>query len=331
MSIATRLGHTLAQPSGEVGVGGGFPGGAAILTGATSAGTGGAGVVLSEEAGPRTLGGALVWALRNGLTVFDLVVDRCGGELARRASYFDLAIRVYELSGVDELAEAVADPLPAVLPAPDLPAELAATFAAADVDVVVEHGVIRGEVLGLEVARVVSGDDGELHIEVGVGRFDREASAMVNEARTALDTLERAAGLIRASRHRGGSATHPLYSMGRSRWLRRAVLEDPTLLGETVDATGLRPVEVTVDAPNLRDTWPAAAVGTGADGTTVVVVATAGLDLDVFPIAADTRALHAPDARLVVIADQALPAALLAVNDALLAPAEVVVAGPGWS
>ena len=285
------------------------------------------GVVLCEEAGPRTLGGALVWALRNRATALDLVVDRCGPELARRAGYFTLTIRVFELSGPDDLVEVVADPLPAVLPAPDLPDDLAATFERAGVDVVVEFGIIRGEVRGLEVARVVSGDDATQHIEVGVGRFDREASAMINEGRPALDTLQRAADLVRASRHVGGSDTHPLHSMGRARWLRRAVVDDPSMVG----AAELHPVELTADVPNLRDNWPAAAVGIGLGGSPVVVVTTTGLDLDVFPMAADARALHGANARLVVLADRQLPGVLIAVNDALREPAEVIVAEPGWS
>lgn len=38
----------------------------------------------------------------------------------------------------------------------------------------VEGGELMGELLGLEVARVVVGDDGSAHVEAGVGRFDRE-------------------------------------------------------------------------------------------------------------------------------------------------------------
>lgn len=288
--------------------------------------TSGIGVVLSEEAGPRTLGGALAWALRNHATALDLVVDCCGAELARRAGYFTMPIRVFELGGPDDLVEVAAAPLPVVLPAAELPDDLAAMFDRAGVDVVVEFGIIRGEVQGLEVARVVIGDDATLHIEVGVGRFDREASAMINEGRPALDTLQRAADLVRASRYPGGPSTHPLHSMGRSRWLRRAVLEHPAMIG----ASELHPVELTADVPNLRDNWPAAAAGTDTDGSPLVVMTTVGLDLDVFPMAADVRALHGPEARLVVLADRELPDVMLAVNNALRVPAEVVVADPGW-
>ncbi len=50
----------------------------------------------------------------------------------------------------------------------------------AGVEVVVEHGVIRGEVRGLEVARVGGRRRRRRPLEVGVGRHDREAFAMVH-------------------------------------------------------------------------------------------------------------------------------------------------------
>jgi hypothetical protein len=55
---------------------------------------------------------------------------------------------------------------------------------------------------------------------------------------------------------------------------------------------------------SVRDPSPAAAVGTDHDGGELVVVCGIGADLDLVPVAADTRALHAPGARLVL----ALPA-----------------------
>ena len=42
-----------------------------------------------------------------------------------------------------------------------------------------EHGVLLGEVDGLEVCRVVL-VDGVAHLEVGVGRHDREAFALMH-------------------------------------------------------------------------------------------------------------------------------------------------------
>ena len=47
---------------------------------------------------------------------------------------------------------------------------------------VVEHGVVTGEVRGLEVCRVVDVDDGggRVRLEVGVGPHDREAFAIIH-------------------------------------------------------------------------------------------------------------------------------------------------------
>ena len=62
-------------------------------------------------------------------------------------------------------------------PAPRLDAEASAwvdRLRAAGAEPVVEAGVLTGEVLGLEVARVVSDADGS-RLEVGVGKHDRDA------------------------------------------------------------------------------------------------------------------------------------------------------------
>ena len=61
----------------------------------------GAGLVVDDAAwvivdGPagRTLGASLVWAIRRQATSLDIVAEREGGQLARRAMGFDFPIRV---------------------------------------------------------------------------------------------------------------------------------------------------------------------------------------------------------------------------------------------
>ena len=77
------------------------------------------------------------------------------------------------------------------------------------VDPVLEHGTWRGEVLGLEVARAVELSTTEPSVEVGVGRFDREAGVMMRGNRSDAEVLAAAADLVRAQR-RPGAGAHPL-------------------------------------------------------------------------------------------------------------------------
>ena len=69
---------------------------------------------------------------------------------------------------------------------------------AAGASVVVEHGVVTGEVRGLEVCRVVDVADGEttgVRLEVGVGAHDREAFAIIHGDVPTRDAL---AGVVAA-------------------------------------------------------------------------------------------------------------------------------------
>ena len=55
----------------------------------------GAAWVIVEGPAGRTLGASLVWAIRRHATSLDIVVEREGGQLARRAVGFDFPIRVW--------------------------------------------------------------------------------------------------------------------------------------------------------------------------------------------------------------------------------------------
>ena len=100
------------------------------------------------------LGPAIVWALRNGANELDLVADVPLTVAARRAGEFALPIRVWALEGRDLRSIEAASP--SEPPAAD-PAHLAFVpdIEAAGAAVVIEHGVVTGEVRGLEVCRVV--------------------------------------------------------------------------------------------------------------------------------------------------------------------------------
>ncbi len=283
--------------------------------------------------GPGALAGALLWATRNDVGSLEVFVDDGAEEMARWASYFALAgsdVVVRAVQGSSSV-EVDAAPLPTLLPGPDDIGDLTEVLDRAGVDVVVEHGIARGEILGLEVARLVRwpgevGGDDQLHLEAGVGRFDRDAVAAAHPDESPEDALDRTVTAVRLHRF-PGAPVHPVQLLARERWLRTTILEDPSLVG----AAQLRPVDMTTQADGLKDRHPAAALGLDHHGRSVVVVCSAGVDLAVVPLAADTVALHDPAARLVI----ALPerdhhAATVTLAGLLRTPAELVAVPTGW-
>lgn len=290
--------------------------------------------VLIEQGSAAGLSGALLWAARQGaveLTVF--VDDAAAADVARWAGYFELAGAPIDVRQVQGAGSHPADPapLPTALPSPQMPTDLIEQLHAAGVDVVVEHGVVRGEVHGLEVARLVVwpaevGGDDQLHLEAGVGRFDRDAVAAARPDEAPGDSLARTVEQVRAHRF-PGAPVHPVQLLSRERWLRSMVVAEPGLVG----AGTLVAADMTTEPHGLRDVHPAAAVGTDLEGRPVVVVCSTGVDLALVPLAADTRELHDPDARLVV----ALPSrdhhsATVTLLGMLRRPADLVDLAPGW-
>jgi hypothetical protein len=295
---------------------------------------GGAAVVAGPRAwvlldGPEHgLGSVLAWARARGIADLDVLAGEQAtdaGDLARRAEAFDPSPRVWWVRDTEiDRAE------PRPLAAPDQPR--AEVLAAADalhragLDVVVDHGVVSGEVLGLEVARVVVGPDGDARVEVGVGRTDREAFAMVHGHLPVDDALQSVVDTVRGQR-RADAAGHPLNRLAGERWLRSHLIDDPErLAGWQLDA-----VEGPIPRGSVNDVVPAIAVGTDADGEPVVVACSVGIDLEVVPLAADARAVHDPDARLVI----ALPArdaheVTRALASSLRQPAQVLPIEGDW-
>jgi hypothetical protein len=289
-----------------------FPGGAALV--------GGDGAWVLADAEPaRALGPALAVARRAGATgPVNVVVEDAAGLLARRASQFAEPPVVWLVSGTS-LARAEPEPLPAIPPLDPRVAPFADVLTAAGADPVVEHGRLIGEVDGLEVARVVADAEGP-HLEVGVGRFDREAHALVSGDRPTAETLADVVAFVRRHRVRGGD-NHPLLGLAADRWLRSRLLHEPSLVG----ADHLAPLAPVVEAPDLRTPWPAPATGVDLDGRPLVVVASVGVDLDLVPAAADARLADGRGARLVLaVAERDAHPVTLALAAALADPAEVV-------
>ncbi len=300
-----------------------FPGGAGLIDGSSS-------WVLVEGDPLKAFGPALVWAARQGADDVHLLVDEDAAVLARRATCFAPSPSVWQIDGRALLPVAPAPPA-APLPAPSAPS-LAELLVDADLEVVVEQGIVRGEVRGLEVARVVHGAStagmplDEPILEVGVGHADRELTAMLHGGLSPLDQLARVVEIVRAQR-RPGAERHPLNQLAPERWLRSLLLEDPARIG----LRRLRPVEPAVARPNLRDTAVAMAAGEADDGARVVVACSVGVDLDLVPASADTRLSVDPEARLLlVVPERDAHAVTRDLAARLVRPAEVVTVDDHW-
>lgn len=301
---------------------GGFPGGATLVDLA-----GGRAWVLVGSEPAHRLGAALAVAARASVTDLHLIVDdpAAGAVLARRAGLLAVPPTVWR---ADDLAlhEAVPAP-PATEPALPPEAELyRPVLVAAGLTPVVEGGNLLGELLGLEVARVVVDDDGSAHIEAGVGRFDREAGALMFADLGETDALARVVAFV--ARHRTAAAgRHPLNQLVPERWLRSVLLARPAMVG----AASLEAVASAIPRANLTETGVATAVGVDVDGAPIVVTCSTGVHLDLVPSAADDRLAHVPDARLVlaVPSRDALPVTT-ELAGRLRLPADVVAIGDDW-
>jgi hypothetical protein len=153
------------------------------------------------------------------------------------------------------------------------------SLVAVGADPVIEHGVLTGEVAGLEVCRVVVDDPGA-RIEVGVGVHDREAFGMLHGDTPALDSLARIVEVVRRHR-RPGAEPHPLNRLAPERYLRHRLLIDASVVTDARTVSGVLPRR------NLSD--PAAAHLLGlVDGVPSLVACTTGVDLGALVEAVDT-------------------------------------------
>lgn len=246
--------------------------------------------MLIDDGAVARFGPALAWADRQGAASLDVLVDGptpfAPSVVARRATCFDPAPSVWAVSGRALSPAVAAEPVAEDAFAHD-PA-VVELLEAQDLEVISEHGVLRGEVLGLEVARTV-GD----RLEVGVGRHDRIARSEMRPGETTSAALSEAARVVRSLR-RVDAPIHPANTLARSRWLRAVLVRAPGLLG----LSSLTPVAPPLPWFDLPEAGPAPAVGhlraseAGSPLTSVVVVCSVGVDLDLVPTAADCRLLY---------------------------------------
>lgn len=269
--VRDHLGHALT------GIPTGFPLGAALVEDDA------AWLLLAERPG-RGLGPALAWARRQHAETVHVLADRDTGLLARRAEAFAMPIEVWH---VDDrvLLPAVAEPLPPPAAPRAEHVELIPTIEAGGARPVVEHGVVIGEVRGLEVCRVI-GDEGSggVRLEVGVGVHDREAFALMHGELPTVDALARVVTAVSEHR-RPDIVQHPLTRLVPERLLRWRLEEEPSLIG----LEAVTPVQPPVPRSNVADRTATSAIGRRPDGSYVTVVCSVGVDLDVIPYATDAR------------------------------------------
>ena len=280
----------------------GFPHGAALRDGDAA-------WVLVEGPAARLLGAARAWSIRHDASSLHLVVEQDTGLLARRAQRLAFPVTVW-FPQDRLLLPVVAEPL--VEAPPPLPEhlELVEVIEAAGATPNVEHGVVVGEVRGLEVCRVVDeptvghfaelGDidiapppdaitadigtmDGVL-LEVGVGANDREAFRLLHGDIPTVEALAAVVDSVLA--HRSPDAPqHPLNRLGQERYLRWRLEQDPALVG----MAAVSPAEPPQPRPNLKDPVPCVARAIGADGSESRVVCSVGVDVDLVGFVADVQ------------------------------------------
>lgn len=237
------------------------------------------------------LGGLLMWMDREGIEDPTVVFEHHGPVQARRLSLLAPQAEVWSLAA-GRVEPAVSAPVPEPHPTPDDVAHLVAMIERCGAEPVNEDGIIRAEVAGLEVGRIVTGPSGS-SLEVGVGRFDREAGVLLHADRPIEPTLADTVARI-ANHRRAGAPSDAVNRLARERWLRQLVMNDPALVG-IVDPVLVEPIPPRV---SLLESVPAAVMGRAggeADSDRVLVVCSVGVALDLIPSTADLVARHQPD------------------------------------
>ena len=251
-----------------------FPGGAGIHDPSGS-------FIWLDDQPERLLGAAIALHLRKGTERLDVVIPDVHREMApvvaRRIAQWNIAAEVFVLEGKTLVS---VDPSAAE-------AERGCEFdvedfrhviAEAGAEVVIEHGVLTGEVAGLEVCRVVFEDDWRLR--VGVGSQDREAFHMLHGDAPALGSLLKVVEFVETYRQPSADP-HPLNRLSPERWMRSTfLLTHRSANGSTTQMSGVLP------RGSMSDAAPAFAVSEDG-GNRVLYAFTTGTDLGAVVDAAD--------------------------------------------
>lgn len=254
--------------------------------------------ILIDGDSSRALGPVLAWATRFEKPVH-LLVERDSGIIARRAQFFSSSVTVWH---VDDrlLLPAVAEPHLPVVEAKPEHVSMMELIASSGADALIEHGIVVGEVRGLEMCRVV--DDvatGESRLEVGMGVNDREAFAMVHGELPKEEALRNVIEAVAIHRE-PGAMVHPFNQFGAERMHRWRALQEPASIG----FAELSPADPPVRRTNLKDAVPCVAIGATVDGNEAVAVFVNGIDLDVVPFAVDAASRCGVQRAVIVARDK---------------------------
>jgi hypothetical protein len=244
----------------------------------------------------RTIGPTLLWMQKHQITEVDLVIEGDAGIPARRAQSLTCNLRVWQMHNGNLQPATPAPHLPKIQP-PDSHEQFTSLIQQCGADVVREHGILTGEVLGLEICRVVDTPEGP-KLEVGVGAIDRETFQLVHAHRSIEDSLTEVATIVRQHRT-PGAPHHPLGKMAGERLLRHHVLNNPHL----INATTLQPAEPPLPRTSLRDHNPCVATGTTTANEPLIAVFTDTIDIDIIGFAIDAIEREHSTAELTLVAE----------------------------
>ena len=251
--------------------------------------------VLVGEHTSRGLGPALLWALKNESRSLNVIADTDAEVLARQATHFSYPITVWQ-SNDRVLVRASAAPHLVPKEPPPSHFEFVDIIREGGASPHVEHGIVTGEVLGLEVCRAVTDQySGESRLEVGIGAHDREAFALLHGNKPKIQALADVVASV-VKQRTPSADPHPFNRLAPERMLRARVLAEPALVGATTLVASDSPFPRT----NVLDVVPCVASGKRPDGSYIVVVFTAGADPDIVPFALDSRDFVNPLADLII-------------------------------
>ena len=273
--------------------------------------------VLIDGDASRQMGPSLAWALRamGGKSPVDihLVAEENAGLLARRADQFRLPLHIWTTVG-SEMRPADKTPFPEVHQSGKDSVEFAHVISTAGAEALVEHGVVVGEVRGLEICRVIADPDtGKRRLEVGIGAHDREAFAMVHGEKPTHDAIVSVVDAVMA--HRFVDAPfHPYNHLAAERFARWRAVQTPEIIG----FHALHSVDPPVRRVNVKDAVPCVAKGVTLEGRDCIAVFVHGIDLDVVPFAVDAAAMHGLDAVTIVSRPQDITSSVRALAAACI-------------
>lgn len=235
----------------------------------------------------------LLLAKRNTVEGIDLFIGsenaQARAELyARWFNYFNFEATLWQAQQAPA-SQVAASELSESEPA-EISPELAELAEAHDLAVVVDHGDITFEYLGLEIARVTT-EGGQQRLEVGVGTYDQAAFAVMNPDLVDEEALKNVLAQVKKARHSEAEST-PLKRMSLHRWKLHELIAEPEILG----LKSLKQVESFEPKGGIKDESVALAVGEPAEISAASGPVTLGvissIDLAAIPTLCDIANRH---------------------------------------